>query len=244
MKNDSAAKNWVRPAKALPFEHSGVYMPAMTEVGSGGATSYSWQMDKVELTAGSGSRWKEALGDVPLVVRKIKGVAIDNSDAVFFVFGDDAEERRFSPPTVAEKLENIRDSFGLSASALAEVLRSSRASVYNWLADEMPANATQGRIDQLHSIGREWGDLNPHHFAPGRLMKQKLGDAPSLLECLSREHLKMDEVRASMKSLLGLMDKHRSRMDSAKQRASKAGQDTEVRREFIERLTGSVSDKS
>jgi len=146
-----------------------------------------------------------------------------------------------TPPTIAEKLIKVQDTFGLSTATLADILRASRASVYNWFENETPSTVFVQRIEKLYEIAQEWEDHNPYHYAPGRLMKQKLGDAPSMYELLSHEELIRDEICNGMESLLALMNKQQEKMDRAKTRSEKASADTESHRELLERLTGSIT---
>ncbi len=151
------------------------------------------------------------------------------------------ETETLNTETVFEKLDAIRDAFGLSVASLAEILGASRASVYNWLENEPPTERFVQRIDKLYEIAQEWEATNPYHYAPGRLMKQKLGDGPSMHECLCREELSIEEIRKGMASLLILMNKQREKMDRTKVRSAKALAGSESHTEIMERLTGSVS---
>ena len=151
------------------------------------------------------------------------------------------EEETPITATVVEKLNAIRDSFGFSMSSLANILVASRASVYNWLENETPTERFVQRIEKLYEITQKWEAKNPYHYAPGRLLKQKLGDGPSMFERLSHDELDLDEIRNGMDSLLVLMNKQRERMDHAKARSAKAPADTESHKEILERLTGSVT---
>jgi transcriptional regulator with XRE-family HTH domain len=151
------------------------------------------------------------------------------------------EEETLIAATVVEKLNSIRDSFGFSMAALANILGASRASVYNWLEDETPTERFIQRIEKLYEIVQEWETKNPYHYAPGRLLKQKLGAGPSMFERLSHDELNLDDIRNGMDSLLVLMNKQRERMDRAKARSAKAPADTESHKEILERLTGSVT---
>jgi len=151
------------------------------------------------------------------------------------------ETEEISPPTVGEKFDQIRDAFGLSMSALADILQSSRASVYNWFETEPRSTEILERIETLAEIAQKWQGMNPYHYAPSKLIKQKLGDGPSMLECFSRDVLDKDEIQNGLESLLALMKKQRERMDRAKARSSKILADNESHKELLERLTGSVT---
>ena len=145
------------------------------------------------------------------------------------------------PPTIGEKLDRIRDAFGLSMSALADVLRASRASVYNWYETAPRSEHILQRIETLLGIAQSWQEMNPYHYPPGKLIKQRLGDGPSMLERLGREELDMGEIQSGMDDLCALMQKQRERMDEAKARAARVPGGVERRKELLERLTGSVT---
>lgn len=146
-----------------------------------------------------------------------------------------------SPTSLAEKLVEIRDAFGLSIAVLADVLRASRASVYNWYENEPGSEDVIKRIEIIHEFACDWMSKNPYHFAPGRLMKQRLGNGPSMLDRLSREVLDVREIQEGMDNLLMLMTKKRARMDRSKARSEKVAMKPEAQQELLERLTGSVA---
>ncbi len=145
------------------------------------------------------------------------------------------------PPTIGEKLDRIRDAFGLSMSALADVLQASRASVYNWYETAPRSEHILQRIETLLGIAQNWQEMNPYHYPPGKLMKQKLGDGPSMLEHLGREELDIEEIQKGLEGLLALMRKQRERMDRAMARSTNAPTDSESHKELLERITGSVT---
>ena len=151
------------------------------------------------------------------------------------------EPKTLSPLTAGEKLDRIRGAFGLSMSALADILRASRASAYNWYETAPRSENILQRIETLFEIMRNWQEMNRFHYAPGKLMKQKLGAGPSMLERLGREMLDREEIQAGLESLLVLMEKQRQRMDRAKARSGNTPVDSESHRELLEGITGSVT---
>lgn len=188
-------------------------------------------------SCGSGSLYDAAFSDLRnhLSHSRIFG------DWIVLHLNSQGETEQLSPFTVGEKLDRIRNAFGISMSALAEILRSSRASVYNWYEIEPRSADIIQRIESLYEIAQQWPAMNPYHYTPGKLMKQKLGDGPSMLERLGRDALDRDEIQAGLVSLLALMQKQRERMDRAKASAADTPIDDESRRELLERLTGSVT---
>ena len=162
-----------------------------------------------------------------------------NWKALYITFEETTEEA--APATIAEKLDLIRNAFGLSMSALANVLRSSRASIYNWYEREPRSDEVLHRIDTLHDMALQWKEMNPYHYAPGKLMKQKLADGPSLLERLAQEDLDKESIQRGLEGLLVLMEKQRERMDRAKARSARVSAADESHEELLERITGSVT---
>jgi len=204
---------------------------------SGSTGIRSLLLKSLSANCGSGS-WCDAV--FPQLKETIsRDYSIGDWTVISLPSGETAEE--FSPPTIAEKLDEIRDAFGLSMAALADVLKVSRASVYNWLENEPRGTNVVQRIETLYNVAQGWKGKNPYHYAPGKLMKQKLGDGPSMFDRLCREELDMDKIHSGMDSLLLLMNKQRERMDRAKARSAKIPAGTEGHRELLERLTGSVT---
>jgi transcriptional regulator with XRE-family HTH domain len=234
---------WETSNKKLPFEHTCVYTPESWELQSSSATQMQLLTEHAFLEHGSGSYWVEMLSGLPQHKTPVIPVNIGGVWSVLVVdAGVGIEKQLSSPASVGEKLTDIRDSFGLSAAALASILRASRASVYNWLENEIPTDNFVQRIEQLSTIVAQWQEMNPFHFPPGRLMKQKLGKGVPMLERLSREELDSVEIQTGMGDLLTLMTKHRERMDKAKRRASSNGPiDSADHREILERVTGSIT---
>jgi DNA-binding transcriptional regulator YiaG len=236
MQAKSLTNSWITTDKKLPFEHASEYLPEPLEPQNSSGVKISLVPEGAFSGRGTGSRWSEAMAELS---QHAILVNIGNAWPVL-VLGTNLD-KSLSPTTVGEKLTTIRDTFGLSAAALATILRASRASVYNWLENEIPSDNFLQRIDQLSTIAADWKEMNPFHFSPGRLMKQKLGDGITMLERLSRKKLDLTVIQSGMQDLLMLMKKHKERMDKAKIRASKVTDDIEGHREILERATGSIT---
>ncbi len=234
-----AANRWIENEleHSLIHPHPAInYSPAPLEkAGSTGIRELL--VENIFTNCGSGSWCDAAFSQLK---ENVTRDYFSNDWTVIFLASEETAEK-ISLPTIAEKLNDVRDAFGLSMAALADILKASRASVYNWFENETPSEVFVQRIETLYGIAREWQTKNPYHYAPGKLMKQKLGDGPSMFERLSREELNLDEIRSGMDSLLVLMKKQRERMDRAKARSAKAPADIEGHRELLERLTGSVT---
>lgn len=227
---------WTPGKLPLPFGHVSAYKPEPLEVSSGSSIHVLLGSVGMFTICGSGSRFDAALAGlirhpIPVHAPDVWPVIILSSEI----------EATGTPPTIAEKLNEVRDAFGLSMAALADILKASRASVYNWFENETPSEGFVRRIETLYRIAQGWETKNPYHYAPGRLMKQKLGDGPSMFERLSGEELNLDEISNGIDGLLVLMNKQREKMDRAKMRSAKAPADDEGNKELLERLTGSVT---
>ncbi|MEN8130518.1 MAG: hypothetical protein ABFS45_10070 [Pseudomonadota bacterium] len=239
MRPHSFNNDWATDDKKLPFERAGAYMPESWESQSSCAVQIPLLPERTFSGRGTGSRWSVAWEELN---QQAIPVNIGNAWLVLVVGAEaEAKKQPSLPSTIGEKLTAIRDTFGLSTAALASILRASRASVYNWLDNETATDNFMQRIDRLSTIAAEWKEMNPFHFTPGRLMKQKLGEGAPMLERLSREELDLAEIHAGMTDLLALITKYRERMDKVKTRASKAPNDREGHREVLERITGSIT---
>jgi transcriptional regulator with XRE-family HTH domain len=234
-----AATPWIELESRCPLKHPYPainYSPApLEETGSTGIRGLL--VDKLITTCGSGS-WCDAAFS-QLIHNVTRDYFSGDWVVTFISFGETAE--KISPPTIAEKLTELRDAFGISMAALADILNASRASVYNWFESEPRSTDVIQRIETLHEVTRDWKTKNPYHYAPGRLMRQKLGDGPSMYERLCREKLNMDEIRSGIDHLLALMNKQQERMDRAKMRSAKVPANADSQEELLERLTGSVT---
>ncbi len=227
---------WTPSKLPLSLGHVLAYEPEPLEVNSGSSIHVLLGSEGMFTICGSGSRFDAALAGL---IRH--PIPVHAPDAWPVIILSSEVEAIDAPPTIAEKLNGIREAFGLSMAALADILKVSRASVYNWFEDEPRSASIIQRIETLYETAQEWKVKNPYHYAPGKLMKQKLGDGSGMLERFSREELNMDEIRSGMDSLLVLMNKQRERMDRVKARSAKSPADAEDHRELLERLTGSVT---
>jgi len=118
--------------------------------------------------------------------------------------------------TTAEKLEFIKDSFGITLSQLAKILRTSRPSIYSWLEGEEPRENTSLRIQQIYECAEHWAQKNEFHYSPGPIFRQPLGKEPSVLDRLTKEELDMEEIEAGLKSMMELMIRRRERIERSK----------------------------
>lgn len=174
--------------------------------------------------------------------KRFFGNPVSRKDTILFLITDSNENKRPIPgtdwttsstkgnasevdellvQTTAEKLSEIQNIFGLSISHLAKILRSSRPSVYAWIGGEAPRDNIVDRIEILHQISKRWEKINPYHYSPGRLMRQPLGNQPSMLEYLTKETINTEKIEKALKILLELVQRQRVQMDSIKLRSEK-----------------------
>lgn len=119
--------------------------------------------------------------------------------------------------TTKDKLDNIREIYGLSISHLAKVLQTSRPSLHSWLdGSREPRDQSVQRINQIYKFARKWQNQSEFHYPPDRLMRQPLGDGPSMLARLERIHLLDTEIEEGLELLLQLMRRQRIQMDAVK----------------------------
>jgi len=119
--------------------------------------------------------------------------------------------------TTEDKLKDTMRIFGLSISHLANVLCSSRPSVHYWLDGAEPRGANIiNRIDQLYQLAQQWKDSSPYHFSPGRLLRQALGNAPSMLQLLEADPINLQEITNSFKQLLELMQRKNEQLERSR----------------------------
>jgi len=187
---------------------------ALTDVGSGSNAS-------AELVTAAGmDPWS-----VSIFGERVQRVRIKSAD--YGGWKVDVIDRPSPTPTVEhvrttkEKLDHIRDIFGLSISHLAGALLTSRPSLHAWLDGNVePRDQSIERIMQIHRIAQMWRRKSTFHYSPDRLMRQPLGNGPSMLERLEKANLDDVEIQDGLEKLLQLMQRQRIQMDQAKQRSS------------------------
>lgn len=235
---DNSAIDWAADNQRAPVDVVSEYTPQPIGAHESSGIHVIPDLERSLTSCGSGSRW---YGTFARLREEMAHVNLGDDWSVIVLPYDSLAEQVNQLPSVAEKMAVIQDGFGLSVAALASILGASRASIYNWLENESPSASFTHRIDEIYKIASEWKSKNPYHFAPERLMRQKLSSGLSMNELLSRNELNMAEVHRAMKDLLLLMEKRRSSMDRAKARSAKSSSDSESRNELVERFVGSVT---
>lgn len=119
------------------------------------------------------------------------GAAISPGDAIAFqqqpVIQIEVGQQAIAPITVPQKLECIREAFGLSTSALAEVLAVSRPTVYQWIKGlGEPSGENRNRLDQVALHAATWRKAFPDENMDHWLTDSEPG-APSLMDLLRQD---------------------------------------------------------
>lgn len=89
-----------------------------------------------------------------------------------------------APVTIPQKIEAIRESFGLSTSALAEILGVSRPTIYQWIKGQSePSGENRARLDRVALMAATWNREFPTMNMDHWLTDSEPGE-PSLLDLL------------------------------------------------------------
>lgn len=228
--------------KKKRYEHlmASMYRPQpklMDEVGSGGNIN-------ARLVAIVGREGEfDSTGSAPQLSISLKSVGYGEWQVL--VLNCLEESNAIRPVlTTKDKLDEIRDIFGLSISHLANVLITSRPSLHAWLDGSVePRDQSIRRIDQIHEYAKLWKGKSPHHYSPGRLMRQRLGGGTPMLSILEREHLDDAEIQEGFNKLLQLMERQRSQMDRAKRRSRKTVLPKEEQEKTRHQLTSTIGSR-
>jgi len=146
--------------------------------------------------------------------------------------------------TTKDKLDQIRDSFGLSISHLAKILSTSRPTLHAWIDHNVePRDQSRTRINQIYRYSQLWKAKSKFHYSPGRLMRQQLADSPSLLERLECDHLDDAEIQNGLERLLLLMERQRVQMDQVKQRSGAKALPKQEQEKTRHELTPTISSR-
>lgn len=235
-----ANSNWVRSdeQKFIPWEAG--FQPAdlINEYASG--SSNIGQLADL-LSTGTEGTWPVASKQSSVADLSLKHREISAGWSSIVIFLDDESEEELIIRTTAEKIEYIRDNFGISVSQLAKILRTSRPTIYSWLEDEVPREQSVHRVQQIYEITTQWTGMNTYHFSPGPLLRQALGKSPSLLEQLESENLNIEEIEFGLATILELMQRRRDRMDHSKERTQQSISSARDKEKNRHRLTHTVS---
>lgn len=200
-----------------PWEHG--FVPTDLIDGNASGSSRLGQIADLINTDVSGN-WPVSSAGTSFVAPSIQHAKIGAGwEAVIVIFDDDSvlvEAEQIA--TTAEKIESIRDVFGISVSQLAKILRTSRPSIYSWVDGEEPREKTTRRVEKIYEFAQLWSSITPYHFAPGQVMRQKLGESFSMLEQLEQEDLDTSVIEQGLFSILELMHRKYERMCRSSQR--------------------------
>ncbi len=142
--------------------------------------------------------------------------------------------------TTKDKIEYIRDSFGISISNLSKVLLTTRPSIYSWLNNDEPREASRQRIEAVFEFAELWNEINSYHFSAGKLFRLPLGNQPSMLDRLEKTDLDKSEIVDGLHALKLMMDRRNQSIESSKLRTSDAVSTELEKRKNRRSLTGIV----
>jgi len=133
------------------------------------------------------------LGSLLLGAAISPGATIDVQERLAVHIEDSLLE--IAPITVPQKIESIREAFGLSTSALAEVLAVSRPTIYQWIKGQSePTGENRNRLDRVALHAATWRKAIPDESMDHWLTDSEPGE-PSLLDLLRQETQDADVIR-------------------------------------------------
>jgi DNA-binding transcriptional regulator YiaG len=92
-----------------------------------------------------------------------------------------------TPVTTPHKIESIREAFGLSTTALAEILGVSRPTIYQWIKGQSePSGENRNRLDQVAFLAAGWNKAFSAENMDHWLTDSEPG-APSLMDLLRQD---------------------------------------------------------
>lgn len=117
------------------------------------------------------------------------GASISPGDAIAFqqqpLVQIESSQKVVAPITVPQKIESIREAFGLSTSALAEILGVSRPTIYQWTKGQQEPQSVEYRVrlDRVALLAGRWKKAFPAMNMDHWLTDNEPGE-PSLMHLL------------------------------------------------------------
>jgi DNA-binding transcriptional regulator YiaG len=148
------------------------------------------------------------------------GAAISPGDAIAFqqqpVIQIEVGQQAIAPITVPQKLECIREAFGVSTSALADVLAVSRPTVYQWIKGQSePTGENRNRLDQVALHAATWRKAFPGENMDHWLTDSEPGQT-SLLDLLRQESQDTGAIRQLMVTRMQQAREANQRIEAAR----------------------------
>jgi DNA-binding transcriptional regulator YiaG len=119
------------------------------------------------------------------------------------------------------RLAGIQASFGLTAKALAEVLRITRPNLYKWLdasKDITPQGANRQRLNTIERLAKMWRERSDAPLSS--VAHEPLGEGHTVLDMLTEEGLNEDTVATAFDALV---EKLQGKPKTLSQRMAEAG---------------------
>jgi len=99
-----------------------------------------------------------------------------------------------APVTIPQKIESIREAFGLTTSALAEILDVSRPTIYQWIKGQSePSGDNKARLDRVALFAAKWNKAFPTMNMDHWLTDNEPG-RPSLMDLLKDGDLDIKKI--------------------------------------------------
>ena len=155
------------------------------------------------------------------------GAAISPGDAIAFqqqpVIQIEMGQQAIAPITVPQKLESIREAFGVSTSALAEILGVSRPTIYQWIKGQSePSGANKARLDRIALLAAAWTRAFPTLNMDHWLTDNEPGQ-PSLLDLLKVGDLDAKQIDGVLARRITAAKQSEARIAAERRAAGDAG---------------------
>jgi DNA-binding transcriptional regulator YiaG len=155
--------------------------------------AYSYESFYGVITSTSAPSWRsQSTLPARLLGGVLLGAAISPGAAIAFqeqpLIQTENGQQAIAPITVPQKLESIREAFGLSTSALADVLAVSRPTIYQWIKGQSePSGENRARLERVSLLAAKWRDSFPGMSMDHWLTDNEPGE-PSLFDLLKAEN--------------------------------------------------------
>lgn len=119
-----------------------------------------------------------------------RGTAINAAIPLPFKLGSDSHQSEPSLMTPSKMVEELRETFGLNVTQLAQALHIERITVYAWMRTELLEKLNQSnrnRLWSLHKLAQQWRQYSP--LSGKYLLEPIPGQDTTILQMLCQEDL-------------------------------------------------------
>jgi len=103
----------------------------------------------------------------------------------------------------------IRDRFGLSITAIAEIMQVKRPAIYEWLSGVLPRETNQKRLSELYRVACMWEEMGPSRPI-SRYLTMPVSDTQSLSDMLRADEMDMSQIQDAMRSIADQMNANKA----------------------------------